>query len=68
MASRVLDGLPRGIMHTNSDLELRPLWSTSSSRSKVLLSEFAGLLLYGSVFQFRRLAYLLMCLVCFIEI
>ncbi|KAL5579344.1 hypothetical protein UlMin_011786 [Ulmus minor] len=32
--SRGLDGLPRGIIHATSDLELRPLWSTSSSRSK----------------------------------
>ena len=57
MASRVLDGLPRGIMHTNSDLELRPLWSTSSSRSKVLLSEFAGLLFRISISQIGLSAY-----------
>ena len=30
-----LKGLPRGIIHDNSDLELRPLWSRSNSRSKV---------------------------------
>ncbi|XP_048325609.1 uncharacterized protein LOC107406818 [Ziziphus jujuba] len=34
VASRRLDGLPRGIVQARSDLELRPLWSTSSSRSK----------------------------------
>lgn len=30
-----LDGLPRGIIQPRSDLELRPLWSRSSSRLKV---------------------------------
>lgn len=35
VASRELDGLPHGIIQAKSDLELRPLWSTSSSRSKV---------------------------------
>jgi hypothetical protein len=30
-----LKGLPRGIIQDNSDLELRPLWSRSNSRSKV---------------------------------
>lgn len=34
LGSRYLDGLPRGIIQARSDLELRPLWSTSSSRSK----------------------------------
>ncbi|XP_027933164.1 uncharacterized protein LOC114188734 [Vigna unguiculata] len=29
-----LKGLPRGIIHADSDLELRPLWSRSSLRSK----------------------------------
>ncbi|KAK7412291.1 hypothetical protein VNO78_03744 [Psophocarpus tetragonolobus] len=29
-----LKGLPRGIIHANSDLELRPLWSKSGARSK----------------------------------
>ncbi|XP_057963212.1 uncharacterized protein LOC131154443 [Malania oleifera] len=29
-----LKSLPHGIIHARSDLELRPLWSTSSSRSK----------------------------------
>ncbi|KAG4945546.1 hypothetical protein JHK87_041553 [Glycine soja] len=33
-----LKGLPRGIIHDNSDLELRPLWSRSSSRSKAVYS------------------------------
>ncbi|KAF5472013.1 hypothetical protein F2P56_008763 [Juglans regia] len=31
----LLDGLPSGIMQARSDLELRPLWSSSSSRSNV---------------------------------
>ncbi|PON70994.1 hypothetical protein PanWU01x14_077040 [Parasponia andersonii] len=35
VASRELSGLPRGIINARSDLELRPLWSTSSSRSKI---------------------------------
>ncbi|XP_019418898.1 PREDICTED: uncharacterized protein LOC109329636 isoform X5 [Lupinus angustifolius] len=30
-----LRGLPRGIVHANSDLELRPLWLRSGSRSKL---------------------------------
>ncbi|KAE9595011.1 hypothetical protein Lalb_Chr18g0059861 [Lupinus albus] len=30
-----LRGLPRGIIHANSDLELRPLWLRSGSRSKL---------------------------------
>lgn len=33
--SEKLKGLPRGIIQDNSDLELRPLWSRSNSRSKV---------------------------------
>ncbi|KAL5151256.1 hypothetical protein HKD37_13G037688 [Glycine soja] len=33
-----LKGLPRGIIHDNSDLELRPLWSRSNSRSKAVYS------------------------------
>ncbi|CAL5213415.1 unnamed protein product [Lathyrus oleraceus] len=33
--SGTLKGLPRGIIHATSDLELRPLWSKSSLRSKV---------------------------------
>ncbi|XP_058771619.1 uncharacterized protein LOC131644995 isoform X1 [Vicia villosa] len=32
--SEKLKGLPRGIIQDNSDLELRPLWSRSNSRSK----------------------------------
>lgn len=36
--SRRLGSLPRGIIQPRSDLELRPLWSTSSSRSKVDVS------------------------------
>ncbi|KAJ6402027.1 hypothetical protein OIU84_014157 [Salix udensis] len=35
LASGLLGGLPRGIIQASSDLELKPLWSTSSSRSKV---------------------------------
>ncbi|KAM6585022.1 hypothetical protein CsatB_012024 [Cannabis sativa] len=35
VASRELSGLPRGIIQARSDLELRPLWLRSSSRSKV---------------------------------
>lgn len=34
MAYVGLDNLPHGIIHSSSDLEFRPLWSTSSSRSK----------------------------------
>ncbi|KAK7816289.1 hypothetical protein CFP56_044163 [Quercus suber] len=34
LGSRSLGGLPHGIIQARSDLELRPLWSTSSSRSK----------------------------------
>ncbi|XP_027339583.1 uncharacterized protein LOC113853258 isoform X1 [Abrus precatorius] len=34
VTSGKLKGLPRGIIHDNSDLELRPLWSRSNSRSK----------------------------------
>ncbi|KAL0300727.1 UNVERIFIED_CONTAM: hypothetical protein Sradi_6349500 [Sesamum radiatum] len=30
-----LNGLPRGIIEPRSDLELRPLWTTSSSKSKI---------------------------------
>ncbi|KAI9121513.1 hypothetical protein K1719_008546 [Acacia pycnantha] len=33
--SERLKGLPQGIIQATSDLELRPLWSRSSSRSKV---------------------------------
>lgn len=37
---RSLNSLPRGIIQARSDLELKPLWSTTSSKSKakVLLS------------------------------
>ncbi|KAM7530699.1 hypothetical protein LguiB_034109 [Lonicera macranthoides] len=34
IASTSLNGLPRGIIQATSDLELKPLWSTSSSKSK----------------------------------
>lgn len=33
--SEKLKGLPFGIMQPRSDLELKPLWSSSSLRSKV---------------------------------
>jgi len=33
--SEKLKGLPFGIMQPKSDLELKPLWSSSSLRSKV---------------------------------
>ncbi|KAL6990990.1 hypothetical protein U1Q18_009111, partial [Sarracenia purpurea var. burkii] len=39
-----LDSLPRDIIHARSDLELKPLWSTSSSRSKVNVSSSRNLL------------------------
>lgn len=40
MDMRSLHSLPRGIIQARSDLELKPLWSTTSSKSKakVLLS------------------------------
>ncbi|XP_065877744.1 uncharacterized protein [Euphorbia lathyris] len=34
LASGLLGSLPSGIIRASSDLELKPLWSTSSSRSK----------------------------------
>ncbi|KAI3697961.1 hypothetical protein L6452_31068 [Arctium lappa] len=34
LASTSLKGLPRGIIEAKSDLELKPLWSTSSLKSK----------------------------------
>lgn len=36
LASGLLGGLPHGIIQASADLELKPLWSTSSSRSKVV--------------------------------
>ncbi|KAI3456282.1 hypothetical protein Pfo_012945 [Paulownia fortunei] len=33
--SKSLDSLPHGIIEARSDLELKPLWTTSSSKSKV---------------------------------
>ncbi|XP_038712790.1 uncharacterized protein LOC120006722 isoform X1 [Tripterygium wilfordii] len=44
ISSGNLRGLPRGIVQGRSDLELRPLWSTSSSRSKVEASTHRNLL------------------------
>ncbi|KAI3718845.1 hypothetical protein L6452_19730 [Arctium lappa] len=37
-ASTSLKGLPRGIIESKSDLELKPLWSTSSSKLKANIS------------------------------
>ncbi|KAJ9563044.1 hypothetical protein OSB04_008204 [Centaurea solstitialis] len=37
-ASTSLKGLPRGIIEDKSDLELKPLWSTSSSKLKANIS------------------------------
>ncbi|XP_059659440.1 uncharacterized protein LOC132306173 [Cornus florida] len=44
VASTSLKNLPRGIIQARSDLELKPLWSTSSSRSKVKVSSNSYLL------------------------
>ncbi|KAA8519851.1 hypothetical protein F0562_014059 [Nyssa sinensis] len=44
VASTSLDGLPCGIVQARSDLELKPLWSTSSSRSKDNVSSPRNLL------------------------
>ncbi|KAI3765092.1 hypothetical protein L2E82_15117 [Cichorium intybus] len=37
-ASTSLKGLPRGIIEAKSDLELKPLWSTTSSKSQANIS------------------------------
>ncbi|KAK6124330.1 hypothetical protein DH2020_041900 [Rehmannia glutinosa] len=39
-----LDSLPRGIIEARSDLELKPLWTTSSSKSKVSVQSSSNLL------------------------
>ncbi|KAJ4703407.1 Lysine ketoglutarate reductase trans-splicing-like protein (DUF707) [Melia azedarach] len=44
LTSAKLRSLPRGIVQARSDMELRPLWSTSSSRSKVSVSRNHNLL------------------------
>jgi hypothetical protein len=44
-----LKGLPRGIIQDNSDLELRPLWLRSNSRSKVRTFALFVLLCFSSV-------------------
>ncbi|PWA38202.1 hypothetical protein CTI12_AA583000 [Artemisia annua] len=44
IASTSLKGLPRGIIEAKSDLELKPLWSTSSSKSKGEVSSTHNLL------------------------
>ncbi|KAL7183795.1 hypothetical protein ACSBR2_026049 [Camellia fascicularis] len=44
VAYNSLASLPRGIIQASSDLELKPLWSTSSSREKVDVSSSHNLL------------------------
>ncbi|KAL7211904.1 hypothetical protein ACSBR2_014710 [Camellia fascicularis] len=44
VASTTLDSLPRGIIQARSDLELKPLWSKRSSKSKVNVSSSHNLL------------------------
>ncbi|XP_021596541.1 uncharacterized protein LOC110603154 isoform X2 [Manihot esculenta] len=44
VASGLLHGLPLGVVQASSDLELKPLWSSSSSRSKVDNSSHRNLL------------------------
>ncbi|KAM7254892.1 hypothetical protein ACFE04_020133 [Oxalis oulophora] len=44
MASGKLSNLPRGIIRPTSDLELKPLWSTTASRSTVHLPTRSNLL------------------------
>ncbi|KAI8000701.1 hypothetical protein LOK49_LG09G00622 [Camellia lanceoleosa] len=44
VAYNSLASLPRGIIQAGSDLELKPLWSTSSSREKVDVSSSHNLL------------------------
>ncbi|XP_049345570.1 uncharacterized protein LOC125810092 isoform X2 [Solanum verrucosum] len=39
-----LNSLPRGIIQASSDLELKPLWSTSNSKSKGSVSSSRNLL------------------------
>ncbi|KAI8525444.1 hypothetical protein RHMOL_Rhmol13G0230700 [Rhododendron molle] len=43
-SSNSLDGLPRGIIQATSDLELKPLWSTSDSKPKVNVPKSLNLL------------------------
>ncbi|KAJ0017183.1 hypothetical protein Pint_10704 [Pistacia integerrima] len=43
-SSKKLKGLPHGIIQPGSDLELKPLWSTSSARSKLRVSSNRNLL------------------------
>ncbi|XP_023770864.1 uncharacterized protein LOC111919531 [Lactuca sativa] len=43
-ASTSLKGLPRGIIEAKSDLELKPLWSTSNSKSEANISTTHNLL------------------------
>ncbi|PIN19753.1 hypothetical protein CDL12_07577 [Handroanthus impetiginosus] len=42
--SKSLDSLPRGIIEARSDLELKPLWTTSSSTSKASVRSSSNLL------------------------
>lgn len=50
--SEKLKGLPFGIMQPRSDLELKPLWSSSSLRSKVRL--FCKFWLESNIFFIAR--------------
>ncbi|XP_044512450.1 uncharacterized protein LOC123230335 isoform X2 [Mangifera indica] len=43
-SSKRLKGLPHGMVQARSDLELKPLWSTSSARSKLHVSRNRNLL------------------------
>ncbi|XP_044497190.1 uncharacterized protein LOC123219350 isoform X2 [Mangifera indica] len=43
-SSQKLKGLPHGIIQARSDLELKPLWSTNSTRSKLHVSGNCNLL------------------------
>ncbi|XP_022848105.1 uncharacterized protein LOC111370569 isoform X2 [Olea europaea var. sylvestris] len=44
MAASSLNNLPRGIIEPRSDLELKPLWTTSSSKSEVKVGSSHNLL------------------------
>ncbi|XP_020554038.1 uncharacterized protein LOC105175522 isoform X2 [Sesamum indicum] len=44
MESKSLESLPRGIIEARSDLELKPLWTTSSSKSMVSVRSSNNLL------------------------
>ncbi|XP_075513727.1 uncharacterized protein LOC142548949 isoform X1 [Primulina tabacum] len=44
VVTKSLNNLPRGIIESRSDLELKPLWRTSSSKSKVNFTNYRNLL------------------------